>query len=267
MSSIQSAIEVSRVSKSYPKERGFKQLLDRRSKHLRTALVDVSLEIRRGECFGLLGLNGAGKTTLVKMLSTLIVPDSGSIRVMGYDVQRESSQVRASIGICSSDERAYYMRVSAWENLQFFGKLQGIPKERLRRRIEELAEWLGLEERLQSQVQTYSTGMKQRLALMRALLSDPPVLLLDEPTKALDPLSATNFRRLVRDRLIVDGRKTVVVATNQLDEAWSICDRMAILHEHRVQAVGTPLEIESLAPAGTREQPLYGYLRHVAGAV
>jgi ABC-2 type transport system ATP-binding protein len=259
------AIDISHVSKSYPIERGFKQMLQRKEK--RPALVDVSFSIRNGECFGVLGLNGAGKTTLLKMISTLIVPDSGTVTVQGHDVLRDGRAVRECIGICSSDERAYYMRISAWENLQFFGKLQGLGKSALHRRIEELAQWLGIADRLHSQVQTYSTGMKQRLALIRALLADPPVLLLDEPTKALDPLSASNFRETVRDRLVKDAAKTVLIATNQLDEAWSMCDRVAILHEQRVAAVGTPLEIDAKAPAGTREQPLFGYLRHVAGGV
>lgn len=261
------AIEVSHVCKSYPKERGFRQLFDRAGERFRPALVDVSLSVRQGECFGLLGLNGAGKTTLVKLLSTLIVPDSGTITLLGKDILREAACARAAIGICSSDERAYYMRVSAWDNLQFFGKLQRIPKRALRARIEELAGWLGLGDRLQSPVQTYSTGMKQRLALIRALLTDPPILLLDEPTKALDPISAVEFRRTVREQLVLGSAKTVVVATNQLDEAWSMCDRMAILNEHRVAAVGTPIEIEAKAPAGTREAPLFGYMRQVAGVV
>jgi ABC-2 type transport system ATP-binding protein len=125
---------------------------------------------------------------------------------------------------------------------------------------------LGLANRLDATVRSYSTGMKQRLALMRAMLADPPVLLLDEPTKALDPIAAVEFRQMVRDRLVVSERKTVLLATNQLDEAWSVCDRMAVLHDKRVSAEGTPLEIEAKAPAGTREQPLFGYFRHVAGA-
>ena len=259
------AIDISHVSKSYPAERGFKQMFERGK--TRPALIEVSFTIRSGECFGVLGLNGAGKTTLLKMISTLIVPDSGRVTVQGYDVLREGAAVRQNIGICSSDERAYYLRISAWENLQFFGKLQGLGKTALRRRIEELAQWLGIEERLHSPVQTYSTGMKQRLSLIRALLADPPVLLLDEPTKALDPLSARHFRETVRDRLVRGGAKTVLIATNQLDEAWSMCDRVAVLHDKRVAAVGTPLEINAQAPAGTREQeqPLFGYLQHVAG--
>ena len=233
----------------------------------RAALEDVSLTVKTGECFGLLGLNGAGKTTLLKIISTLVEPDSGSIDVLGFDIVRNAADVRQRIGICSSDERAYYMRLSAWDNMQFFGKLQGIGRKKLSARITELAEWLGLGDRIHSRVRSYSTGMKQRLALLRAMLSDPPILLLDEPTKALDPIAAVTFRQTVRERLIVGEKKTVLLATNQLDEAWSMCDRMAILHEHRVSAVGTPLEIEAKAPAGTLEQPLFGYFRRVAGGL
>ena len=260
------AVTVENVSKRYPIERGWKQVFQRSQKY-QPALDGVSLSIRTGECFGILGLNGAGKTTLLKMISTLVVPDSGSVRVNGFDVVRESADARASIGICSSDERAFYGRISAWENLQFFGKLQKLPRRHLRARIEELAAALGLADRLHAPVRTFSTGMKQRLALIRSLLADPPILLLDEPTKALDPLGAVEFRRLVREDLVIGAGKTVLLATNLLEEAWSTCDRIAVLHERRVAAVGTPLEIEERAPAQTREheQPLFGYLRHVAG--
>jgi len=259
------AIVIRNVSKAYPIDQGLKQLFRRTQR--RPALEDVSLTMRAGECYGVLGLNGAGKTTLLKIISTLLVPDSGTVHVLGYDIAKQSAQVRRRIGICSSDERAYYMRLSAWDNMKFFGKLQGLSNAVLRKRIAELGEWLGLSDRLHSTVRSYSTGMKQRLALMRAMLADPPVLLLDEPTKALDPIAAVQFRQSVRDRLVVAERKTVILATNQLDEAWSMCDRMAILHEHRVSAVGTPLEIEAKAPAGTREQPLFGYFRSVAGGL
>ncbi len=259
------AVDVRNVSKAYPVDQGVAQMFRRGER--RPALDDVSLTVHQGECFGILGINGAGKTTLLKMMCTLIVPDSGSMSVFGHDVAREARAVRAAIGICSSDERAYYMRLSAWDNLQFFGKLQGVPKGLLESRIQEMASWLGLSDRLHSSVRAYSTGMKQRLALMRAMLSDPPLLLLDEPTKALDPISALEFRRLVREVLVGKQHKTVILATNQLDEAWSMCDRMAILHSRRVAAIGTPLEIEAKAPAGTREQPLFGYFRHVAGGL
>ena len=259
------AIEIRNVSKAYPVDQGIRQLLRRRER--RPALEDVSLTIRKGECFGILGINGAGKTTLLKIVSTLIVPDTGYVKVQGYDVARESGPARAAIGICSSDERAYYMRLTAWENMAFFARLQGLSESATRKRIDELAQWLGIADRMHSTVRSFSTGMKQRLALIRAMLSDPPILLLDEPTKALDPITALNFRQAVRDRLVVGEHKTVILATNQLDEAWSMCDRMAILHERRVAAVGTPIEIEAKAPAGTREHPLFGYFRQVSGGV
>jgi ABC-2 type transport system ATP-binding protein len=258
------AVEIRNVCKSYPLDQGLGQLFHRAEE--RPALKNVSLTMNAGECYGLLGLNGAGKTTLLKIISTLLIPDSGSVSVLGYDVAKQAADVRRRIGICSSDERSFYMRLTAWDNMKFFGKLQGLGGKALHRRVLELAEWLGLSGRLDLTVRSYSTGMKQRLALMRAMLADPPVLLLDEPTKALDPIAAVEFREMVRDRLVVAEGKTVLLATNQLDEAWSVCDRMAILHDKRVSAEGTPLEIEAKAPAGTREQPLFGYFRHVAGA-
>jgi ABC-2 type transport system ATP-binding protein len=258
------AIDITNVSKSYPAETGFRQVLRLRQAK-REALIDVSMSIRTGECFGLLGLNGAGKTTLLKMISTLLVPDRGSITVRGYDAGRQPAGVRRSIGLCTSDERAFYLRITARENLEFFGRLQQMGRKQLRSRIAELAETVGLSNRLDSRVQTFSTGMRQRLALMRSLLSDPPIVILDEPTKALDPLSAMAFRANVRTQLVQEQGKTVLIATNQLEEAWSTCDRIAILHEHRVAAVGAPADLESEVPAGERAQPLHGYLRHVVG--
>lgn len=257
------AIDICGVSKSYPAEQGWRQMLTARPQ-MRKALVDVTLSIRRGECFGLLGLNGAGKTTLLKMISTLTLPDSGTIAVLRADVRTHARAVRASIGLCTSDERAFYLRISARENLQFFGRLQGLDSKRLRRRIAELAEQVGLSDRLESPVQTYSTGMRQRLALVRALLSDPPVVILDEPTKALDPLSAVAFRTAVREQLVKAQGRTVLVATNQLEEAWSVCDRVAILHSRRVAAVGEPRELDARIPGHSGGQPLHGYLEHIA---
>lgn len=257
------AIDIRGVSKSYPAEQGWRQMLTLRPQ-MREALVDITLSIRRGECFGLLGLNGAGKTTLLKIISTLTFPDSGSIAVLGADVRKNAKAVRASIGLCTSDERAFYLRISARENLQFFGRLQGLDAKRLRRRIAELADQVGLAERLDSPVQTYSTGMRQRLALVRALLTDPPVVILDEPTKALDPLSAVAFRTAIREELVKAQGRTVLLATNQLDEAWSACDRVAILHSRRIAAVGEPQELDARIPGKRNGQPLHGYLEHIA---
>jgi ABC-2 type transport system ATP-binding protein len=253
------------LSKSYPEQAGVTSLLRLRGTQKRQALVNVSFSVHGGECFGVLGPNGAGKTTLIKMLSTLIVPDSGSLTVDGYDAVREAAQLRRRIGLCPSDERSFYGRLSGRENLRFFGALAGVQFRKLERKIEELGELLGLSERLESPVQSYSTGMRQRLSLIRALLCDPALLILDEPTKALDPLAALEFRGFVRDRLMRETGKTVILATNQLDEAWAMCDRIAILHNHTIAALGTPHELQH-AVSEESQDPLQGYLHYVGGS-
>ncbi|MGZ6246988.1 MAG: ABC transporter ATP-binding protein [Vulcanimicrobiaceae bacterium] len=240
-------------------------MLRLRGAQKRCALVDVSFSVRAGECFGVLGPNGAGKTTLIKMISTLVVPDSGSLTVDGHDAVREAAQLRRRIGLCPSDERSFYGRLTGRENLRFFGALAGIPLRKLERKIADLAELLGIGDRLESRVQGYSTGMRQRLSLIRALLCDPALLILDEPTKALDPLAALEFRGFIRDRLMRETGTTVMLATNQLDEAWAMCDRIAILHNHTIAALGTPYELQH-AVSDERSDPLQGYLHYVRGS-
>jgi ABC-2 type transport system ATP-binding protein len=256
-------ISAKSVSKSYPEQGGLTTLFKRTAK--RRALVDVSFAVRAGECFGVLGPNGAGKTTLIKMLSTLIVPDSGSLTIDGFDAVRDPKELRRRIGLCPSDERSFYGRLSGRENLRFFAALMGVSPRQTERRIDELSELLGIADRLQSRVQGYSTGMRQRLSLIRALICDPPLLILDEPTKALDPLAALEFRSFIRDRLMRETGKTVVLATNQLDEAWAMCDRIAILHNQTIAALGTPHELQR-ATSDAAKDPLEGYLHYVTGS-
>jgi len=231
----------------------------------RTALYDVSFSVEEGEIFGILGANGAGKTTLLKILSTLVVPDAGTLTVCDRDVAREPAAVRASIGLCPAEERSFYTRLSGRENLRFFGRLQGLGGRVLERRIDESAKRLEIADRLDSVVQGYSTGMRQRLNVARALLPDPPILVLDEPTKALDPVSALRLRRFVREELVGRDGRTVVIATNQLDEAWSLCDRLLVLSQGRVVAEGTPYELEALTPEAERGGALGSFLHLVGG--
>ena len=215
----------------------------------RTVLHNISLEVRPGELFGLLGPNGAGKTTLLKMLATLCVADSGQIFISGIDAIKRPMAVKRRIGLCTSEERSFYYRLTARKNLRFFGALAGLSGNALDQRIEEVASMVDLNFALDRRFDGFSSGMRQRLSLARALLGDPDIIFLDEPTRAVDPLHAREIRALIRDELVTRRGKTGVLATNSLEEAWAICDTVAVVNEGRIVAKGPPRELDSqLAP-------------------
>lgn len=219
----------------------------------RLILDDVSLTVARGELVGLLGGNGAGKTTLLQILATLSRADAGSVTIGGVSVDAEPARARRAIGFCGSADRGFYYRLSARDNLRFFGVVsQQLADRDLERRIEtvlELVDLLGDGDRLFAHL---STGMRQRLAVARALLGDPPVLLFDEPTRAVDPIHAEALRKLIRTTLVDGLGKTVVLATNLLDEAWAICHRVAVLRAGRVVAFDAPDKLNALRAATLR---------------
>jgi ABC-2 type transport system ATP-binding protein len=202
------------------------------------ALAEVNLEVRPGTVSALLGANGAGKTTLLKVLATLLRPSSGTALIQGADVARQPAQARANLGFCGSVERSFYHRLSGRENLWFFGRLQNIPRSALRSRIEECLALLHLSEQADVRFSRYSTGMQQRLGLARALLHSPSVLLLDEPTRSLDPYNAEEYRRLVRELLVGQLNMTVLLATHNLEEAEQVADRLVFLHQGRIKCEG-----------------------------
>ncbi|HOW96215.1 MAG TPA: ABC transporter ATP-binding protein [Kiritimatiellia bacterium] len=210
-----------------------------------TAVDRVSLEIRQGELFGLLGPNGAGKTTLVKMLCTLVLPDSGRAEVNGFDLSDEA-RVRASIGLVSGEDRSFYWRLTGRQNLEFFAALHGLSARAAAGRIARAAEWLELGEFLDRRFDRYSSGMKQRLGIARGLLNDPSILFLDEPTRSLDPVSAAHLRDVVK-QLVRERGHTVVLVTHQLHEAEDLCDRIAIMHKGRLRVVADPLTLRRQA--------------------
>ncbi len=205
-----------------------------------TVLHRLNCDIQRGEFFGLLGPNGAGKTTLLKILATLILPDDGAAAVEGYDVVREAIGVRGILSPVIADERSLHWRLSAYENLRLFAVLHGVRPGALDGRVADLLELVGLGEVGAKQVGAFSTGMKQRLLIARALLASPKVLLLDEPTRSLDPISARTFRVFLRGE--ISGRQgcTVLLATHNTEEAFELCDRVAILDQGKLLATGTP---------------------------
>ncbi len=202
-----------------------------------TAVDDLSLSVEPGEIFGLLGPNGSGKTTTVNMVSGLSSPTRGQVRVMGYDLRTQTRQVRQILGAVHQ-ETALYEELSAWSNLDFHADLFGVPRLQKKARIEKMLDLVQLSDRKASRVSTFSGGMKRRLALARALLHEPQLIYLDEPTLGVDVQS----RRALWD-YILDLRKqgkTVFITTNYLEEAQALCSRIAIIDHGRLVALGTP---------------------------
>jgi ABC-2 type transport system ATP-binding protein len=203
-----------------------------------TALDGVSLTIPIGEVHGLLGPNGAGKTTLVKILSTVLLPTSGSAHVLGHDVVGEAAAVRPLIGIVFGGERGLYWRLTGRQNLEYWGALYKLSRAEIRVRSEQLIERVGLIERADERVETYSRGMKQRLHLARGLIGDARVLFLDEPTTGMDPLAAREFRTLIAE-LRGEGR-TILLATHDMAEAEALCDRVTLIDRGAILATESP---------------------------
>jgi ABC-2 type transport system ATP-binding protein len=202
------------------------------------ALDGVSVRIGRGEVHGLLGPNGAGKSTLMKILSTVLLPTSGSAAVLGHDVAGDYRAARSLLGIVFGGDRGLYPRLTARQNLRYWAALYHLPTAAARTRCDELLAEFGLAERGDDKVETYSVGMRQRLHLARGLIGDPQVLLLDEPTNGLDPLAARQLRGTIRD-LARQGR-TILLATHDMVEAEAVCDRVTMVNHGRVIATEAP---------------------------
>jgi ABC-2 type transport system ATP-binding protein len=206
------------------------------------ALRAVSLEVDAGSIYGLIGANGSGKSTLIRALSTLLLPDAGTVRVFGYDVERDSMQVRQLINRVSADP-SFFRQMSALENLQFFGRVYGLPPAQVRVRAAEIMERLGLDRAHQrAMVKELSRGQQQKVAVARAFLTSPVLMLLDEPTTGLDPRSKRDVQAFVRE-VQRDHGATIFLTTHDMDEAEALCDRIAFLVGGRIVAEGTPLEL------------------------
>jgi len=195
----------------------------------------------------LIGRNGAGKTTLTKIIATLIQPTSGSVTVNGFDSVTQDVLVRKQIGLATAEERSFYWRLSAEQNLLFFARLYGIATRAARTRIAELMERLELNEVARRRFGELSTGNKQRLAVARALLPHPPVLLLDEPTRSLDPLAASRMRAMIKELARSDPPTTIFFTSHNLAEVETLCDRVAIISRGRIRAVDSPAQLRTLA--------------------
>jgi len=216
-----------------------------KSEALTVALDHVNLKVQTGELFGLLGPNGAGKTTLVKCLATILIPDEGTALVNGCDVLKETTMVRASIGLVVGGERTLYWKLTARDNLMYFASLYKMPRAEAKDRVNQLLETMGLLDRADERLEDYSTGMRQKIAIARALLHNPPVLLLDEPTLGLDPTFSRQMRSQIRD-LCKDQGKTILLATHYMYEADELCDRIAIMNNGQIAAVDTSNRLKAM---------------------
>jgi ABC-2 type transport system ATP-binding protein len=239
------AIEARDLTKRYPTPRRWRDMArEPFGGSFTDALRGVSLDVPAGSVFGLLGANGAGKTTLLKILATLVLPTSGTARVDGHDVGTDQARVRRSIGFVVAEERSFHWRLTGRENLLFFGGLHDLWGADLRRAVDDLLAVVGLTGEASRPFREYSTGMRQRLAIARGLLGSPRVIFMDEPTRALDPPSAATLRRFVRDELVSRRGATVLLATHDLLEAETTCDRLALVDHGRVFTEGTPAELK-----------------------
>lgn len=201
-----------------------------------TAVDDLSLRVETGSVFAFLGPNGAGKTTTIRMLTSILEPTCGWARINGLDVVRDAAKVRASVGVLT-EQHGLYERMKALEYLDFFGRVYHLPREVRRKRSQELMERFGLADALQRRVGDFSKGMKQKLALVRAMLHDPPVLLLDEPTSAMDPQSAKQVRDAILE--LKSDHRTIILTTHNLPEAQQLADRIGVIRHGKLIANGT----------------------------
>lgn len=248
------AITIAHLSKTYPVPLArLKKFFRRKATNPVEALRDVSFEVREGEIFGLIGRNGAGKTTLTKIIATLVQPTSGAVVVRGFDSVRNEEAVRAQLGLATAEERSFYWRLNIEQNLNFFARLYGLSEAAARARIGELLTRLELEPLARRRFGELSTGNKQRVAIARAMLSSPHVLLLDEPTRSLDPLAAAQTRALINS-LARDTDKpvTVLLTSHNLAEIEELCQRVAIISRGQIRALDTPGHLRALHKSAER---------------
>lgn len=243
-----SAISVCNLSKTYPVPfRRLRAFFRRPVKDPVEALRNVSFEVETGEIFGLIGRNGAGKTTLTKIVATLVQPTTGSVAVRGHDSVTDDEHVRGEIGLATAEERSFYWRLTSEQNLMFFARLHGLSDRLAKQRIKDLFAKLELEELARRRFGELSTGNKQRLAVARSMLTNPPVLLLDEPTRSLDPLAAARMREMIHLLAQQDPPVTIFLTSHNLSEVETLCGRVAIISRGRIRAIDTPRNLRDLS--------------------
>ena len=232
------AIEIFNLKRQFKTTIG---VIKRQTKEV-VAVDGISFDIQEGELFGLLGPNGAGKTTTIKMLTTLLIPSSGTATIMGLDVVKDAEKIRPRIGFIFGGERGLYWRLSGLDNLRYFATLYYVDVNIAKKKIPELIELVGLKGREKEKVEGYSRGMRQRLHIARALLHDPEVLFLDEPTMGLDPVGAREMRMTIRD--LQSAKKTILLTTHYMFEADALCERIAVINKGKIIALNTPEKLK-----------------------
>ncbi len=237
-------IIVKNLTKKYIIKQSFKDILkgNFNRKYL-TALHNLNFNIKENETVGLIGLNGAGKTTLLKIFSSLLIPDKGKIIVFNYDLNKDSEKIKKLIGLINSEERSFYWRLSVRQNLEFFASLYGLDKKKITSKINELLELVDLADKKNTRFDSLSTGMRQRLAIARGLLSDPKILLLDEPTKGLDIKHAEAIRKIIKK---ISKNKTIIITSHNLNEISELCNRVIIMHKGKIVNSGNFKDVESV---------------------
>ena len=258
-----SSISLQSLTKFFPPTRsGWRAFLQPFEKPSLPALQSISFELHAGESLALLGANGAGKSTLLRILATLLLPTSGSASIAGHDAVASPRAVRRSLGYHAGTDQGFYARLTARENLLFFGRLNHLSAAAARGRLSHLAAQFELAESLDRQVRTLSSGTIQRLSLARALLHSPPVLLLDEPTRSLDAIAAASFRQFLKSQVLQSGKTSLLFASHSLAEIELLADRVAILGQGTLVALDTPAALKRQASASTLEQAFFRLTGH-----
>lgn len=246
-------LRVENLSMVYPPAEGFLKFLMRTASDTPVeALSDVSFEVDSSQVVGLVGPNGAGKTTLFRIIATLLDATSGHVVVDGHDTRENPEEVRKRLGLILEGERGVYQRLTGINNLEFFGVMQGMTKSEARERGSELMERLGLSHR-DRRVFGYSAGMRVRLALARSLLPDPRLLLLDEPTRSLDPKAAAEAMGLLAE--LAGSGRAVLLASHRLDEVRTFCDKVVVIRSGRVRFIGPPGDVDLVAMMSEDVEP------------
>jgi ABC-2 type transport system ATP-binding protein len=240
-------ISIDSISKTYPEPLArLKEFFRRPVNPPVRALSEVAFDVRAGEIFGLIGRNGAGKTTLTKIIATLVQPTSGAVTVNGCDSVRDDERVREQVGLATAEERSFYWRLTVEQNLMFFARLYGLSDAVARKRIIGVVNQFELKELVGRRFGELSTGNKQRMAFARAMLNQPPVLLLDEPTRSLDPMAAARMRALISSLASADPPVTVLLTSHNLTEVEELCARVAVISRGRIRALDTPKNLRSM---------------------
>ncbi|WP_158750020.1 ABC transporter ATP-binding protein [Acidobacterium sp. S8] len=238
-------IAVRDVTMRFPLAKRYREWLfsPLRPRRVSTALTNISLSVQTGDRIAVMGPNGAGKTTLLKLIGGLIFPTQGEVAVNGFSTQHNNAQARKSVGFVFNEERSFFWRLSGAQNLEFFGTLDNLSGSALRGRIQYLIHLVGLDHAEDRPVSAYSSGMKQRLALARVLIAEPDVLILDEPTRALDPVACDEIVDLILADIYKDSRKTLLIATHRTEEALTLCNKVMVIDHGRLKAFDSIADI------------------------